>query len=212
MEKRISILILLIFYTVTSFAQKKAITDTGAEVLLYDDGTWKYVNLVLENKALATNPNKFKKDKKASFLLKSSRASIGFYLDPELWSFSKAEANTDAEYELQLKGQDLYGMIISERIEIPLATLREMALENGRLAAPDLEVKKEEYRIVNGEKVLMLQLDGTMQGIEFSYFGYYFSCDGGTVQFVTYTSQNLLEEFRPIAENLLNGLVVLKEE
>ena len=98
-------------------------------------------------------------------------------------------------------------MIISEKFEIPLETLKSIALETARSAAPDLKIVKEEYRIVNGIKVLLLQMNGTMQGIKFSYYGYYFSNTNGTVQFIAYTSQNLLDGYRKECDILLNGFV-----
>jgi len=61
---------------------------------------------------------------------------------------------------------------------------------------------------VNGAEVLMLRLEGTIQGIAFTYFGYYFGGPAGSVQVVTYTGQNLFKEFRPDFEDLLNGLKV----
>ncbi len=189
-------------------AQIVAVTETGDEVILYDDGTWKYQNedQLLENE-IPMNKNKFEKDKASTFLLKSNKINVGIYLNPKKWSFTKSTDNPEAEYELQLKGEDLYGMLITEKVEIPLETLKTIAVENGKAAAPDLMIVKEEYRIVNGLKVLLLQMNGTMQGIKFSYYGYYFSNANGTLQFVTYTSQNLIDSFKPESEKLLNGLV-----
>ena len=97
-------------------------------------------------------------------------------------------------------------MVISEKLEIPLESFKSIALENAKSVAPDIKIVKEEYRTVNGLKVLCLQMNGTMQGIKASYYGYYFSNTNGTVQFLTYTSQNLLDSYRPEIENLLNGL------
>lgn len=189
-------------------AQQKAVTETGEEVILFEDGTWEYQNEdKLLEKEIPINSEKFEKDKWSTFLLKSSKLNVGIYLNPKIWSFKKATDNPEAEYELQLKDGDLYGMVITEKVEIPLATLKSIALENGKAAAPDLKIVKEEYRIVNGLKVLLLQLNGTMQGIKFSYYGYYFSNTNGTVQFVTYTSQNLLDSYKPESEKLLNGFV-----
>ena len=64
---------------------------------------------------------------------------MNFWLNPKLWSFGKAKNNPAAEYELQLKGKDLYAMIICEKVEIPLVSLKRLAYENARLNAPDLE-------------------------------------------------------------------------
>ncbi len=209
MKKIILVLLALVIVGFTQ-AQQKAVTETGNEVILYDNGTWEYQNENrLSEKEIATNHNKFEKDKESTFLLKSSNLNIGFYLNPKMWSFKKAVDNPDAEYELQLKGEDLYGMIISEKIEIPLETLRFIAVENGKSAALDMRIVKEEYRNVNGLKLLLLQMNGTIQGIKFSYYGYYYSNANGTVQFITYTSQNLLDNYMSEVEKLLNGIVEL---
>jgi hypothetical protein len=117
--------ILLLLLAITSVAQKKAVTETGEEVILYDNGTWKYVSDSAKEKVdIPLNPKAFKKSNNATFLLKSTRTKIGVWLDSKKWSFKKAVSNEDAEYELQLKGKDLYGMIITEKIEVPLETLK----------------------------------------------------------------------------------------
>ena len=210
MNKNILVLIFLFFVNFIQ-AQQTAITETGEQVILYKDGTWKYQNEEQEiEKEIPTNSIPFNKDAESTFLLKSNKVNVGFWLNPKIWTFKKGTEKDAAEYKLQLKAGDLYGMIISEKVEIPIETLKSIALNNGRKAAPDLKITKEEYRIVNGVKVLLLQMNGTMQGIKFSYYGYYFSNSNGTVQFVTYTSTNLITSYLPKIELLLNGIVELK--
>ena len=97
--------------------------------------------------------------------------------------------------------------MISEKIEIPLETLKSVALTNAKSVAPDIKIINEEYRTVNGLKVLMIQMNGTTQGIKISYYGYYFSNSSGTVQLLTYTSQNLMDSLKNESDKLLNGLV-----
>lgn len=206
------ITILAVCFLTISFtqAQKKAVTEIGEEVILFNDGTWEYQNqedfMATE---IPTNPYKFQKDEESSFLLKSNRLNIGFWLDPKRWSFKKSASNIDSEYDFEMKDEDLYGMVITEKIEVPLQTLKILATENFREVAPDMKVVKEEYRDVNGLKVLLLQMNGTMQGVKISYYGYYFSSISGTVQFVTFSSQNLMESLELESEKLLNGLVEL---
>ncbi|MCX2744022.1 hypothetical protein OO013_09110 [Mangrovivirga sp. M17] len=200
--------ILSILTVYTCLAQKNAITEFGEEVILFEDGSWEYVNKENATKnEIPENPTKFKKDEESSFLLKSQNLNVGFYIDPKSWTFKKANENDEAEYKMESKDGNLYGMVISEKIEIPLTTLKNIALENARSAAPDAKIIKEEYRNVNGLKVLHMQINGTMQGIKFSYYGYYYSDESGTVQFITFTSQNLLDIYKDKCEKLLNGLV-----
>lgn len=93
---------------------------------------------------------------------------------------------------------------------MPIQSLKEVAIENARSVAPDVKVVKEEYRNVNGLTVLFLQMNGTLKGIKFTYYGYYYSGTGGTIQFLTYTAQSLMDKYIADCELLLNGLVELK--
>ena len=101
------------------------------------------------------------------------------------------------------------GKSLPKKFEIPIETLKVIALENAKAAAPNMSIVKEEFRNVNGLKVLLLHMNGIIQGIKFSYYGYYYSNSNGTVQLITYTSQNLLEGFKSKIEDLLNGIVEL---
>lgn len=209
MRTRITVFICLV--VTVSYAQKKAVTEFGEEVLLHDNGKWEYLNKDVQLPTeIPINSMEFLKGKSSTFLLKSAKINVGVWLDPKKWNFTKEVENTAAEYELHLKSGDLYGMIIVEKIEIPVETLKNVAIKNGRSVAPDLKVIKEEYRTVNGLKVLFMQMNGSMQGIKFSYYGYYFSNGMGTVQFVTYTSQSLLSGYQSECEELLNGMVEIK--
>ena len=188
--KKIFFLFLIIALTVSIIGQQKAVTETGQEVILFEDGSWIYQNKKEAlNNEIPTNSRRFSKNTKSTFLLKSKKFNVGIYLDPKLWSFNTPTDNPEAEYELQLKDGDLYGLIITEKVEIPIETLKVIALENAKAAAPNMSIVKEEFRNVNGLKVLLLHMNGTIQGIKFSYYGYYYSNSNGTVQLITYTSK-----------------------
>jgi hypothetical protein len=192
-------------------AQKKAVTETGQQVILYDEGTWKYESDSTADPAdtstVLMNPKKFVKSESATFLVKSTKvAPISFWVNPKKWSFEKGTGG-DREYTLQLKGEDLYAMLITERIVIPLESLKKAAIQNALQAAPDAQVLHADYRMVNGLKMLCMQMKGTVQSIKFVYFGYYYSDGHGTVQFTAYTSESLWNSYRESATELLNGLM-----
>lgn len=128
---------------------------------------------------------------------------MGFWIDPKKWKFKKGDA--DAEFMLQLQGQDLYAMIITEKIEIPLESLQQIAFDNALKGAPDLVVVKKEYRTVNGLQILFIQMNGTMKGVKATYYGYYYSGLFGSIQFVTYIAQNLIKNYIKDCEELLSG-------
>lgn len=206
--KTFSLLLGLVLYF-PAYSQISAVTSNGDEVVLYDNGTWKYTSKADSTKEISVNSTHFVRDAQSTFEIKGNVIpEVSIYVNPKLWSFKKAEDGQSREYTFRLKEKDAYGMLITERIEVPLENLKKLAIKNAKNAAPDLKVVKQEYRIVNGVKVLFMQMNGTIQGIQFSYYGYYYSFKGGSVQFLTYTAQNLLDEFRPSFESLLNGLVI----
>lgn len=204
-------LILLTLTYTNLHSQTNAVTEYGDQVVLYDDGTWKYTDEELNIETeIAENLNPFVKPDKSNFLLKSNQFNVGIWLNSKNWKFTKAKDNEDAEYEVVLKGEDLYGTIITEKVEIPLEALREIALSNAKDVAPDTKIDFEEYRTVNGARVLMLEMSGTISGINFAYKGYYYSNENGTIQIILYTAKNLLkQEYSQQAEDFLNGFVEL---
>lgn len=200
---------LLVLIASFAFAGQKAITDTGEEVILNNDGTWKYVNSsATTGNEIHTNNGEFIKPSSASFLLKSTKNNSAFWVDTEKWSFKKGKSNEDAEYELQLKGHDLYGLIITEAIHVPVESLVDIALENAKDASPEIELIKKEYRVVNGKKVIYMEMGGAMQGMQVAYRGYYYSDDSGSTQYLIYTGANLVDKYTSEINDFLNGLVM----
>ncbi len=193
-------------------AQVKAISENGDEVILYENKTWDYADKeTKEAKEISTNKTSFSKSKDAGFFLKSKNlTNVGVHINTKKWSFEKSTSEDASEYEFELKGKDAYALIITERIEVPLETLKGIALDNAKAIGPDMKVVFEDYRMVNDKKVYCMQMNGTVKGIKISYLGYYYSDENGSLQFLTYTSQSLFKEFKDELENLLSGLEISK--
>lgn len=206
--KNLLIVVFLLMAT-TCFASQKAITDTGEEVILHNNGTWEYsANDKKLTDEIKTNDKIFNKPKDSTFLLKSTRNNSAYWINTDKWVFSKATDNPEAEYQFQLKGKDLYGMTITEEAQIPLETLAHLALNNALSKVPDAHISKQEYRIVNGNNLIYLEIIGTFQGIKFNYLGYYYSDSSGCTQLITYTTTNLVDKYRSEINDFLNGLIV----
>lgn len=198
------------FYNFCS-AQTKAVTETGDEVILYNNNTWKYTNdLKQKEGTIKWNGAQFSKSKNATFLLKSTRSHTGFWLDPATWTFAKSKDNPAAEYEFHDRGGSLLGLVISEASYIPLESFREIAITNAKETSPDYEVENMEYRMVNGMKVLYMQSTGTIMGMKFIFYGYYYSDSVSAIQFLTYGFYNNKDRDQKLAESLLNGFVVIQ--
>lgn len=207
---KLFIILILCFFAFSAVASKKAITDEGDVVILNDDGTWRYE----EGKSssdieIPINSGTFNKHKKSSFALKSTKTNAVFSIDPKKWKFKKSANVSDAaEYTFELKGGDLYGMAISEQVEIAVDELVKIAFDNAKAAAPDAKIVKKEYRVVNGHKVIYMEILGTIQSIKFKYLGYYFSNSSGSTQYLVYTGANLETKYKTDINNFLNGFSV----
>ena len=192
------------------YSQINAVTESGNEVILYNDGTWAYLNDSINiNNQIPFNEKDYLKDAKSSFLVKSNKVNIGVWINPKNWNFSKGDDKDVAELKFQKKGEDLYAILIAEKMQIPIESLKEIAIDNAKTVASDVKIIKEEYRIVNGIKVLMMQISGTIQGIKFTYFGYYYSNTNGSIQLITYTGSKIFDDYYNDIELFLNGFVEL---
>ena len=191
----------------TAYSQISAVTENGDEVFLYDDNTWIYKNENLSNKSLSSISYPiYNYDKNSTFLVKSNTIKMGVYIDPKKWSFNKSLSD-EYEYEFELKNEELFAMMINEKIEMPLENLKELAFYNFSFAADDARIVNQEFRSVNDLLILMLHMEGTIEGLSVFYYGYYFSNDKGTTQFVTYSTTNLFDSYKSEIEKFLNGLI-----
>lgn len=209
MKNRTLLLFVFLFSGTICLAQKKAVTETGDEVVLYQNGTWKYLKDFQDTGSISTNKVQFNKSRNSSFLLKSQNGNMGLWLNPKKWNFKKSTSNRNAEFELEFKEGSVQASILTESVAIPVESYIPFTIENGKKQSADFHITHKEYRIVNGLKVLYLQMAGTQSGIKVSYSGYYFSDSNVTVQFIAYTYQNAMQKYSQDVEELLNGLVQL---
>ena len=162
---------------------------------------------------ITTNKKKFKKSSSANFELKSTTTDISIFLDPKKWTFKKEADGEAAEYSFQNKEGNIFGQLITETLQMTLEQLADVALINAQSFAPDTRVIKKEYRTVNGEKMIYMEMEGSSNNLTFIYFGYYFSNKVGLNQLVVYTlANNADKKLIKTTETFLNGLSKRKTE
>ena len=197
----------LLLLATTSYAGQEAVTDTGEKVILNSDGTWVYADKTPKPALkIETNKKKFAKPNDSTFLVKSTRNNSAYWINSSKWTFKKAQESAAAEYQFHLKGKDLFGMAITEEIEMPMESLADAALSNARNVASDAKIIMQEYRIVNGKKLIYMQIGCTIKGINFIYNGYYYSNPAGSTQLVVYTAANTASKYMTEISDFLNGL------
>ncbi|MDD2828195.1 MAG: hypothetical protein PHW18_01325 [Sulfuricurvum sp.] len=185
-----------------------ALTQNGTQVILDDNGTWRY----LEQKAtinIQLNPNIFTKSKEQTFAIQSQKNPTQLWIDPNTWSFKKSDGT--GEYEFRYKQGEVYAAMINESIGSQTEDIIKIAFQRARKVAPDAKIVQTEYRNVNGKKVIFMQMEGTISGIKFSYLSYYFANKNGMTQLMTYTGSSLVEQYKEAIEIFLNGFVAGKD-
>ena len=185
-----------------------ATTADGRDVILNANGTWHYSEERETSSAGDGQLPQFFKPKSATTLIRGKRVNYGLWYDQSKWIVDRDIDNASAEYELTHAEGDRYIVIIPERIQIPLETLRVAAIANAKKIAPDTRISFEEKRTVNDKKILCLKMDATIRGIPVSYINYYYSGKVGAVQVMAYTGQTLLYEYEADLMDLLNGLEI----
>ena len=144
------IILLIFLFTSNLYSQVSAVTENGDEVILYDDNSWIYKNKNSNNDLSLLNTNKiYSYDKNSTFLVKSNKIKIGTYIDPKKWTFNKSFSD-DSEYEFELKNEELFAMMINEKIEMSLENLKDLAFYNFNFAADNARIVNQELRNVNG--------------------------------------------------------------
>jgi hypothetical protein len=142
----------------------KARTESGKEVILASDGTWKYATESgPASSAVASKPAG------ATTLFKAPQGSFGIWYDNTKWLMEPQSENS-GQHEFKLKRGDAYVIVLIEELNVPLATLKEIALQNAKTAAPDTRLVFEQTRTVNKKEVLCMRFDGTVKGIPLSYY------------------------------------------
>jgi hypothetical protein len=139
--------------------------------------------------------------------LLQGRAEVRF--DRLMWRPQVSSEPTTSSF--QHHTGDLHLQILSERLEVPLANMADVALANmTNGGAQNAKVVRRGYRNVNGQRMLFLELESTMTGVAFSFYGHYWSGPSGTVQIVGFAGRSLIGEYRGAIESFVSTFQVLK--
>ncbi len=202
------VLLTLSFLPIALMAQSplRATTEDGRLVLLHDDGTWEFAPADAQADTVVLKTG-FTRPASADKQVKTNVDAFSVWMESSKWIRSdKGKAPNRKEF-LHSKG-DSYAILISERIGIPISTLREIVLQNARESATEVKVINEERRIVNGVEVLHIRMKVVIQGIPFTFAGYYFGGDEGSFQVIGYTSENLFPSYEKDIFDMLNGTTI----
>ena len=200
--------ILALTFSLNAYSSQKAITDDGKVVILNSDRTWRYQDSSINiSSKISVSSKQYLKNSLQTFRVKASPTSFGVFINPDKWTFSKdkEESNKLLFRSKSTELGDIYAMLISEGIQIPIESFPAMALENAKKVAPDMKILNREYRVVNGSKILYMELEGSVHSVKFKFLGYYCSNESGSVQLVVYSGSNNISGNLLEIEEFLNG-------
>lgn len=205
MKRLIPIVVLLAAFCAFVGAQDiKAVTEDGRSVLLHNDGTWGYVD---KPQASIAPTQTFKAPDTAISKASSRKAKIAVFYDPTLWTVEKLSGEA-AEFQFQLGDSEVYARLIAEAETFDLSTVRSGIISNAKKAAKSFEITEEGSAIVNGVQVQTLKAKVKMQGLDVTFYWYYWSGPKGTVQLYGYASPADFDANLKAILDLMNGLTL----
>jgi len=200
------LLLLITAGTAVSQTPIKARTESGKDVILSPDGTWKYATEVAPGAHTSTAAT-MTKAATAKSVYKAQHGGFSIWYDDSKWILAP-KADEEGRIEFRLKRGDGYAVAIIEELGMPSSTLKEIALENAKSAAPDTRIVFEETRTVNGKEVLCMKMEGSVKGIPFRYYGYYYGGKAGSIQLLTFTGTQIFSKYEQDFLEFLNGLQI----
>ena len=181
----------------------RATTEDGREVILKKDGTWQFTK---SSKPVTAAEGGYQKSTNATSVIKPKGERFLIWFDPSRWQELKTGQVGKTIY--RMTEGDVYATVIAERLDIQTEALKELVIRTAQQASTDFKLTHEEYRQVNGKKVLCMEFQATLSNVPFNYLSYYHGGNGYTIQVLTYASRSLYLEYKSEMETFLNGLVI----
>ncbi len=155
------------------------------------------------------NPYTFSTPQKAKSGFKSEQFPYTIHYDEKIWTeLDCNKINGMADACFYIEGEDTFSMIIAENEEGDLPYLKAAALVNVYKVASDVVVKEVGMLEVNGQELLKMEMDASINDYELSYYNYYLSTDWGMIQVISFGGK---EGFKKQFDNIVdmnNGIVV----
>lgn len=198
------IVIVLVVFEGVSFSQTRATTEDGRAVILQKDGTWQLANV--SKVPPVTIKGVCQKPERATQGFRPNDNPAVVWFDPQVWRRNKA-GDDPTQFAFIDKGGNVVGSISASGFSVPMETIKNTVIEELRKKGP-AKVVLEENRIVNGEKVLCLRIEETVEGMPIIMYGYLYTGKNGIVSLQTITPQNLYPKYESEMTEFLNGLVI----
>ncbi|RYY87592.1 MAG: hypothetical protein EOO15_11410 [Chitinophagaceae bacterium] len=215
------LLLCLLLFSQGAHCQIDAFTREGRKVILYPDGFWRYaavdtgrsyvsvVDSIIKRDTLKLNPGTFRKYAPSTRLVKSAKTTAAVWVNNDDWGIQKAKINESGEWNFINRTFDCVGVMVTEKTtDLDYDDMIHFVLQNAMATAADAEVHNVEYRVVNGTKVMSMELSGTIRRLKFAGVTYVYMDENGITQLFALSQKKRFAANRMVLEEFLNGFTL----
>jgi len=200
---------IVLLFACEAGAQVTAVTEEGRAVILFGDGTWRYLNDSV-NVSTPDLPH-YTVPENSTSLVKGKETRYELWYNADKWYLLPDTVYGNSEYALEFHTGELIAMMITERMQVPLSRIKEAAMASFKKEGSEGRISEEQKIVVNDTEGLLLKIDALVDGIPVSYLNGYFSTHEGTFQLITYTAYNLFDSYRKDMIGLISGFVLTEQ-
>ena len=196
---KITILILLFFSSISSFAQKGKERSNNAS-----SASETVVTEAISDE-ISINHQVFSKNSNANFYVELKKSNVGVWVDTTKWIVKENKYSTSFKHKSPyfVEANFYYYKSIKTDIE---HTDSQISIWNTTFN--QLKINKKEYRNVNETNVVFLNFEGNFGSTPETMVGYYKAIQEGTITFNVVIATNNLPKFKDDIMELLNGLII----
>jgi hypothetical protein len=228
MKTALLLLGLMTWLSTTAFCESiPATTPDGRPVRLHPDGTWTYQNPPNEERAIVLHPNgtwsyqepltespapvaSYTKPGSATTFVKGAAVPYGIWVDIRKWRFEAPAPDAVIERRFTHASGEAWGAVIAESARLTFDDVKGFVVASAKNKMPDAAVRGQETRLINGQNVLFLHIEGTYKSAPFVYLNYDYVGEAGTIQVYAWTSKALFQKYQRDMLDFLNGFAIAR--
>jgi hypothetical protein len=115
-------------------------------------------------------------------------------------------ASEDDNYTFSYLSDDVSAVVISNRIPLPMDIVPGFVLAGFQTADPTATIFSQEKRSVNGTEMWFIKIDGRVENVPITYWGYFYANKDGMVGAITISRKAASDEYETDRMEFLNGL------
>jgi hypothetical protein len=186
----------------------EATTNSGEKVTLHPDGTWNYKK-ILPLPATPPGDYSISKPPSASTPLISKKKFATLWHDEDKWVTMEQTPHPLIEFFLIHMEGEAYATLSAERVSASsLQAFKELSQQMTERVTDSFQVIWEEERTINDKQFLAVKADVTVQGMDLTYYFYYWTGKAGNLVLSAWTGKNIFDEYSEDMMELFSGLVI----